>query len=100
MLRSPLVVDEPVLRERARQKMRRGTLPSDSEARVWAGPGLGLPCDVCDQPIERDDLEYELEFATDPARPPQAYRFHRRCHAAWQLERTSTRNPGGATEAD
>ena len=96
MLGSALVVDEPQLRERARQKMRRGLLPAAGETRVWAGPGLGLPCAVCDQPIGRDDLEYELEFASELGTPPP-YRFHRRCHAAWQLERTATPpDAGGA----
>jgi hypothetical protein len=91
VLRSPLTVDEAALRERARQKLRSGVLPASAEARVWAGPGLGLPCAVCDQAIERDDLEYELEFALGPGTPLQPYRFHRRCHAAWQLERTVSR---------
>ena len=96
MLASPLVVDEELLRERAREKMRGGALPTDAEMRVWAGPGLGLPCAVCDRPIDRDDLEYELEFASELGTPPQPYRFHRRCHAAWQLERTTTRPDSSA----
>lgn len=91
MLRSPLTVDEAALRQRARHKLRSGILPTNAEARVWAGPGLGLPCAVCDEPIERDDLEYEIEFALGAGKPLQPYRFHRRCHAAWQLERTAPR---------
>jgi hypothetical protein len=82
-------VDEAVLRQHAKDKMRAGTLPTVSEARVWAGPGIGLPCVVCDQPIARNDLEYEVQFAVAPGKPLQSYRFHRRCHAAWQLERTT-----------
>jgi len=95
VLRSPLVVDEPVLRERARAKIRRGALPADAETRVWAGPGLGLPCAVCEQPIGGDELEYELQFARGPLQPPERYRVHGRCHAAWQLERTTTRPDSG-----
>ena len=91
-------MDEPLLRERARQKMRHGLLPAQAETRVWAGPGLGLPCAVCDQPIAREDLEYELEFASESTERAGPYRFHRRCHAAWQLERTTTRD-GGGTDA-
>jgi hypothetical protein len=85
-------MDEPRLRQQARDKLESGELPREREARVWAGPGAGLPCAVCGDVIGRDDVEYELQIV-EPGRSVHVYRFHRRCHAAWQLERTTTRPP-------
>jgi hypothetical protein len=78
-------MDEEALRARAADKLRRGELPKSVETRVWAGPGLGMPCSLCENPILTDDVEYELQHTAGEAL--RAYRYHRRCHAAWQLER-------------
>jgi hypothetical protein len=58
-------------------------------ARTWGGPGVGALCFVCEKPITRDQLEYELEFARDGDNPDlEKFHFHLRCFAAWEFERT------------
>ena len=66
-----------------RQKIEDGTLPRHDPARTWAGPGVGEPCVVCEDPIARTETEYELQFGPDL----NSLRFHRECQAAWDAER-------------
>ena len=41
------------------------------------------------EPVTRDEVEYELEFAHDGAnRGRDKYHLHLRCFALWELERT------------
>jgi hypothetical protein len=79
-------MDELELRDLAKSKLRSGDLPSSDPARVWAGPGVGAPCALCDRPIDHAQLEYETQFFLGP-RGLVPYRFHMICHAVWQLER-------------
>jgi hypothetical protein len=48
---------------------------------MWAGPGLEKPCNACDLVIERDDTEFELDFADG------TLRFHVGCRIVWSQER-------------
>ncbi len=50
---------------------------------MWAGSGAGAPCSLCDRSIDASEVEYELEFNTQPV---SVHRFHRVCHEAWELE--------------
>jgi hypothetical protein len=83
--------DESVLREKARELLRTGMLPSSRLRRMVRGPGGGHHlCAVCAQKIERDDVEIEMEVdragrGTDV--PPDVYHLHPRCLAAWAFER-------------
>jgi hypothetical protein len=43
-----------------------GRLPSAPPARIWGGMGSGRLCSVCQSPILRSSLEYELLSATGP----------------------------------
>jgi len=56
---------------------------------MWGGPGIGLPCAVCDLPVKTDEPEFEIEFASagDPT-TTEAVHFHVRCFTAWEFERT------------
>ena len=76
---------ERALRLKARERLSRGEIPRDPEGRLWAGPGVGLPCAVCDDPIGRHEIEYECQFPAGHAL--RIVRFHRLCHAIWELER-------------
>jgi hypothetical protein len=81
--------DEASLREFARFAIRNGTLPRRDPARIWAGPSVGALCTVCEKPITRDQLEYEVEFPPDGGNPGlDQFHFHLQCFAAWEVERT------------
>jgi len=81
--------DEPLLREKARAAIRAGKLPSRRPDRTWGGPGIGEPCTICGEPIRRDQLEFEIQFARDGSSPGlDRYRVHLRCFAAWEFART------------
>ena len=81
--------DEPILREKARAAIRTGNLPSRQPDRTWGGPGVGAACSVCDLPIGKDQLEFEIQFARDGADPGlDKYHVHIRCFAAWEFERS------------
>lgn len=75
-------LSEEDLRSIARQLISDGRLPVIFSENLFGGYGSGLPCCLCEQPIERKHVEYEV---TDP-RNGRAFRFHLVCHAAWELE--------------
>jgi len=75
--------DENELRRAAQQRMATGQLPCEPQQHLWAGAGGGQLCSLCDRPIEPHQIEYELQFNTNPT---TLYRFHRICHQAWELE--------------
>lgn len=75
---------EDELRGRARELIKEGHLPRGRPMHMWGGSGSDLVCSLCEEPIPRGEVEYELEYRTaDGARQ---YRFHFYCHTAWQLE--------------
>ena len=43
-----------------RHKVERGELPLDVPEKMYAGFGRDNPCDGCDQPIGRAQVEYEF----------------------------------------
>lgn len=80
--------DELVLREKARDTIRNGKLPQRAPDRVWGGPGVGAPCSVCELPVKKDEMEFEIQFAHDGASPGlDKFHIHIRCFAAWEFER-------------
>jgi hypothetical protein len=84
--------DEPVLRERARERLRAGKLPVRAPDRTFGGAGNGEPCAVCGQLITRDQLELEIDVNRSGATSgTDTYHFHTRCFAAWEFERTKVR---------
>jgi hypothetical protein len=80
--------DEKILREKARGVVRSGKLPSRRPDRTWGGPGVGAICAVCELPVERNEIEFEIQFARDDDNPGlDKYHVHLRCFAAWEFER-------------
>ena len=75
---------ESELRDRARDLIREGRLPDRAPARVWGGPGSGVPCALCAQVIPSTEMEYEADATL--ANAVHTLHFHFVCHAAWQLE--------------
>jgi hypothetical protein len=57
--------DETVLRAKARAVVQAGELPARGPDRVWGGPGVGAPCEVCGLAITKHETELEIEFAHD-----------------------------------
>ena len=83
------MLEESVLRDYARQVIRAGKLPSRTPDRTWGGPGVGAPCSVCDHPVTRDQLEFEIQFAHNGDTPGlDKFHVHVRCFAAWEFERS------------
>ena len=54
--------DEPLLREKAREAIRAGTLPSRRPDGTLGGPGSGGACALCRVLRRRDRLESAAEF--------------------------------------
>jgi hypothetical protein len=89
--------DESLLREKAREGLRAGKLPVRGPDRTSGGPGCGVACGVCGDPITRSQPEIEAEVARNDM-PPETYHFHTRCFAAWEFERTKIK--GASSEVD
>lgn len=83
--------DESTLRAKAREVIRTGKLPDRRPDRTWGGPGVGAPCTICREPVTKDQLEFEIQFAIDGDAEPGLDKFHIhvRCFAAWEFERTN-----------
>ena len=69
----------------AQTRLRNGQLPQRRADRIWGGPGDSVPCSVCSTSIRPDQMGIDAEFDTDNG--VQAYSFHVRCFAIWELER-------------
>lgn len=82
------MADETRLREQARDMMRDGKIPTQAPNRTWGGPGVGADCAVCERPVTKDEMEFEIQFAHDGSNPGlDNYHVHIRCFAAWEFER-------------
>jgi hypothetical protein len=57
--------DEAILREKARSAIYQLRLPRHSPDRSWGGPGVGASCAVCEVPVTKTELEFEIQFAHD-----------------------------------
>lgn len=80
--------DESVLREKSREVIRQGKLPTEAPTRVWGGSGVGALCSVCELPVTKDEKEFEIQFERDGDNPGlDKYHVHIRCFAAWEFER-------------
>jgi hypothetical protein len=82
--------DEIRLREQARKTVQTGKLPARAPDRTWGGPGVGAACSVCEKPVTKQEMEFEIQFARD-GKDLEAgldkYHVHIRCFAAWEFER-------------
>jgi hypothetical protein len=86
--------DEPRLREQALAAIQNGKLPARAPDRTWGGPGVGAPCSVCERPVTKQELEFEIHFARDGDNPGlDKFHVHIRCFAAWEFERKQASSP-------
>jgi hypothetical protein len=81
------MLDEGPLREKAREVIRQGKLPSHAPTRTWGGPGVGAPCSVCGLPVMKNENEFEIQFEQEGGGGLDKYHVHIRCFAAWEFER-------------
>jgi hypothetical protein len=80
--------DESMLREKARAVVQSGKLPARAPDRTWGGPGVGAACTVCERPVTKDEMEFEIQFEHDGSNPGlDKFHVHIRCFAAWEFER-------------
>ena len=80
--------DEQLLRAKARAAIESGKLPSRRPDRTWGGAGVGAQCSVCELPVTKDQMEFEIQFSHDGDNPGlDKYHVHIRCFAAWEFER-------------
>jgi hypothetical protein len=80
--------DESLLREKARAVLRAGKLPARRPDRTWGDRGDGAPCTICELPVTRDQMEFEMRFERDGEVPGlDEFHVHVRCFAAWEFER-------------
>jgi hypothetical protein len=73
--------DETLLRRIARESIAKGMLPSHAPEQTWGGPGTGVRCALCIAPVDKDELEFEVEFDRE------RYHLHLACFSAWDAER-------------
>jgi hypothetical protein len=80
--------EEAILRRKAQEVIRTGKLPARRPDRTWGGPGVGARCAVCNDPVTKDELEFEIQFTIDGGEPGlDKFHVHIRCFAAWEFER-------------
>jgi hypothetical protein len=89
------VLSKSELRSRVLQRIEDGRLPLLLSDTIDAGYGTGAPCDLCEQPISVDKIEYDV---TDP-RNGNHLHFHFACHSAWQRECARRIAKGRAAES-
>jgi hypothetical protein len=77
-----------MLRDKARAAVREGKIPSLRPDRTWGGPGVGAPCAICELPVTKEEMEFEIQFVRDGDNPGlDKFHVHIRCFAAWEFER-------------
>jgi hypothetical protein len=67
--------------EKIRDKLARSILPRETNGKMYAGRGVGKPCDGCDEPISADQVEYEFAHNGEPVR------LHLGCAGVLEAER-------------
>jgi hypothetical protein len=101
--------DEPILREKAREAIQSGRLPTTRPSRMFGGPSAGATCAVCGDSVPPGEMEFELEFRAGSAPEGKSlrdtlerlnanpevrrYHLHHHCFVAWEFERTQAVPP-------
>src|SRR6266850_1506383 len=76
-------------RSRPRESLNGGG-PADRQQQHPEGRGGGAQCAICDVPVQRTEMEFEIEFARDGGNPGlDRFHIHLRCFTAWEFERQS-----------
>jgi len=88
--------DEAILRNKAREAILSGRLPTTGPSRMFCNPSVGETCAACGDLVKRGELKFELVFQRWSKRQPEIrrYHLHPRCFTAWDLERIEVGPPG------
>ena len=82
------ILRECTVRESARAAIQARKLPHRKPDRMWGGRGADAGCAVCNIPVTRDEMEFEIEFsAAGDTLGPVTHHVHIRCFVAWEFER-------------
>jgi len=83
-------MDESPLREKAREAIQNGRLPTRRPDSTTGGPGCGEACAICGETVRRTHMELEAGFRQDGEAPDvlRKYHLHPRCYVAWEFKRT------------
>jgi hypothetical protein len=77
-----------MLRDRVQELIRSGTFPKWPPDRLWGGPGAGIGCAVCGEPVSQAQVGYEVEFQNAlGAAITQC--FHVRCYSQLESQMSS-----------
>ena len=68
-----------------REILERRGFPEARFAGLWAARGSQRRCESCEQIIEPDEIEYELDYSQDGC--AVTLRMHSECWEDWSLER-------------
>lgn len=68
---------------RVRRRIVERRLPLHLPDRIIAGHGSGSKCAACDQPVNADEIEYDVE---DPRNDAARLNLHLECYLVWQIE--------------
>jgi hypothetical protein len=74
---------EAELRPLARERIANGELPCEPAFRIWGSYGTEQQCSLCREPIQRNEIEYEVERTVTGH---EHLVFHMLCLSIWQLE--------------
>ncbi|SRR6266404_1853205 len=79
--------DECTLREKAREAIGKGKLPTRKPDRILGGLGSEEICAVCGELLMPTRMEFEIEFNRHRPTPGlDTYHLHPPCFAAWEFE--------------
>jgi len=95
--------DELNPRDKAREAIESGRLPTAKPSSIFCGPSSGETCAVCGVPIPPGHMQFLLEFPDSPSLRDKwlrnmlgrlrenskvsRYRMHHHCFTAWEFER-------------
>jgi hypothetical protein len=81
--------DDSALREKAREAILSGRLPSRRPDRLWGGPASGEhDCVICGKLLSRDEVQYDLQYSAEGTPSGSVdLPVHLRCFDAWEIER-------------
>jgi hypothetical protein len=81
-------MDDSALREKAREAIQNGHLPTRRPDGTTGGPGCGDACAICGESVRRNQMELEAEFRhNSEATEVGKHHFHPLCYLAWEFER-------------